>query len=205
MVISLRKLLFLTVIVVLAISVYAGANYDGMDFANGVTVGGTATIRVHQWLEIDSINQVTNEVDIYEYDYEYDQGFTQDSIHGAIISFLVLITNADLKVTVEGELYDKEGQEELGYVGNWFKVKYLFYQYSPPTGDFYPVAENGDPAWQDLGNEIILPNNTCINMNGNNQVSQWLGLGMKFLADKDLPAGEYKFVYNVVFNPTVTF
>ncbi len=200
MVISLRKLLFLTVIVVLAISVYAGANYDGMDFANGVTVGGTATIRVHQWLDINSVTERVNNVDIYEYDQEY----TYDPNGNAIMMFFVVITNADLKLKVEGELYDKEGQVELGYVrDNLFKVKYVFYEYSPTMNTYYPADENGAPLWKDLGDEITLTNETCVN--GDNQVSQSLGLGMKFLADKDLPAGEYKFVYNVVFNPTVTF
>jgi len=199
-VISLRKLLFLTVIVVLAISVYAGANYDGMDFANGVTVGGTATIRVHQWLDINSVTERVNNVDIYEYDQEY----TYDPNGNAIMMFFVVITNADLKLKVEGELYDKEGQVELGYVrDNLFKVKYVFYEYSPTMNTYYPADENGAPLWKDLGDEITLTNETCVN--GDNQVSQSLGLGMKFLADKDLPAGEYKFVYNVVFNPTVTF
>jgi len=196
----LRKLLFLTVIVVLAISVYAGANYDGMDFANGVTVGGTATIRVHQWLDINSVTERVNNVDIYEYDQEY----TYDPNGNAIMMFFVVITNADLKLKVEGELYDKEGQVELGYVrDNLFKVKYVFYEYSPTMNTYYPADENGAPLWKDLGDEITLTNETCVN--GANQVSQSLGLGMKFLADKDLPAGEYKFVYNVVFNPTVTF
>ena len=196
----MRKLLFLTVIVVLAISVYAGANYDGMDFANGVTVGGTATIRVHQWLDINSVTERVNNVDIYEYDQEY----TYDPNGNAIMMFFVVITNADLKLKVEGELYDKEGQVELGYVrDNLFKVKYVFYEYSPTMNTYYPADENGAPLWKDLGDEITLTNETCVN--GANQVSQSLGLGMKFLADKDLPAGEYKFVYNVVFNPTVTF
>ena len=190
----------MTVIVVLAISVYAGANYDGMDFANGVTVGGTATIRVHQWLDINSVTERVNNVDIYEYDQEY----TYDPNGNAIMMFFVVITNADLKLKVEGELYDKEGQVELGYVrDNLFKVKYVFYEYSPTMNTYYPADENGAPLWKDLGDEITLTNETCVN--GDNQVSQSLGLGMKFLADKDLPAGEYKFVYNVVFNPTVTF
>ena len=195
----MRKLLFLTVIVVLAISVYAGANYDGMDFADGATIEGTATIRVHQWLDIDSITERVKEIDIYEYDQEY----TYDPNGNAIMMFFVVITNADLKLKVEGELYDKEGQVELGYVrDNLFKVKYIFYEYSPSMNMYYPTEE-GVPIWKDLGDEITFFNETHVD--GDNQVSQSLGLGMKFLADKDLPAGEYKFIYNVIFNPTVTF
>ncbi len=193
----MKKVLALLCVLTVVAAAFAGADYNGRTFKDGATLTGNAIVRVHQWLTIDSITNYDKNVQIEDYDIPY----TYDPVNDAAFTFFVMITNADLKVRVEGEMWDKDRVERYTYVQEGLlEVWYRFYEYSPQLATYYPTDR-----WAQLGEEIILPNHTSYDGENDNTVSQSMGLGFMFKAKKDLPAGEYKFVYNIIFNPTVTF
>jgi len=179
----MKRVLF-AVLVIASYLIVFGAQYDGRDFANGVGLSGNSTVRVHQWLTVQ-YNEKIKRIDIYDYDTEY----TYEPNDNYIMSILVLVTNADLKVKVTGDL-KKDDQVYNDYL----TVMWRLYEFSPELGTYYPSS-----GWINLGSEIILEDHATSSM------GQTLGLGMKFTADKDLPAGEYLFEYKVILNPTVSF
>ena len=177
----MRKVIALWVLALAVPLLFAGAEYSG-DFSN-VELSDEATIRVHQWLDISSLNTVNNEFDIYDYDQEYEHLPPVDYV----ASFIVYNTNAALSVVVLVDL-DPEPQD------GQFTIKVRFYEWQPNPGTWFPADDFVDP-----GTEVTIEDHA------DSDLGQSLGIGFKISANEDVPADTYTLNYQIVFNPTVTF
>ena len=196
----MKKLLVMFLALVVVAAAFAGADYSGTEFADSITIDGEAVVSVYQWFDVGSVIYKVKDVIIEDYGEDYTY-LPQSS---PVIMFIIFNSNADVKVRVEGELYDYETNEEFDYVADdLLKVQYRLYESLPNTGTFYPTND-----WVNLGEEVVIEDHNYTlqqDYNEEQEINQALGIGMIFTADKDLPAGKYKFIYQVIFNPTVVF
>lgn len=162
-----------------------GAQYPG-DF--NATLKGNALVRVHQWLDVQ-LQEWTNLVNIFDYGTDYIQSPLTNNQMALIF---VYETNAQVNMKVD---YSVSANNPSGNP-SLLDVKWSLWKWSNSWQRLYPPSLND---WASSGDSTILQHSLFYGL------EHYLGLSMKFRAQKDLPAGSYTINYNITFTPTVVF
>ena len=169
------------------------------------TIDATIGFNVYQWCDVYLYEEIT-EISIQDSGtYIYDPDSLISGGRPQFIAKVLFRTNAKtLKISVDATMSGNVQTNEDLF--DLFDVQWTIYVYDPrDAGGYYPHDNNDKPLWENLKGEVTIEDRSgSLLINDSNNWPNF-GLGFKFVVDKNLPAGRYKFTYYVYLSPTVSF